>query len=183
MKTVDAKRRMLLASVPAAMLARHDLSAAQGAQAQTPAAMEAQAPPLPAVGSAIAIPPLTLLDGSLFQSQQAQGRVTVIYWWASTCPFCALQSPEMQKLWLAHKAAGLQMLALSVDKSAADAQAYLKRKGYTFPSAWVTPDIHRALPKPRGLPVTVVRGRDGKVLQAERGQLFAEDVEALGRWI
>ena len=74
------------------------------------------------------------------------------------------------------------MLALSVDKQPADAAAYLKKKGYTFPSAWVTPDVHLAFPKPKGLPITLVLGRDGKVLQAERGQMFAEEVEQLARW-
>jgi hypothetical protein len=89
----------------------------------------------------------------------------------------------MQKLWLAHKERGLQMLALSVDRKPQEAEAYLQKKGYGFPSGGVTPEIHRVLPKPRGLPVTLVRGRDGKVLQAERGQMLPEDVELLNRWL
>ena len=39
------------------------------------------------------------------------------------------------------------------------------------------------LPKPKGLPVTVVLGRDGKVLMAEAGQLFPEDVEQIARFL
>jgi hypothetical protein len=89
----------------------------------------------------------------------------------------------MQKLWLAHKERGLQMLALSVDRKPQEAEAYLQKKGYGFPSGGVTQEIHRVLPKPRGLPVTLVRGRDGKVLQAERGQMLPEDVELLNRWL
>jgi hypothetical protein len=73
------------------------------------------------------------------------------------------------------------LLALSIDKEAQAARDYLAKRGYTFPAAWVTPAVQAALPKPRGLPVTIVRGRDGRVLQAEAGQLFPEDVEALGR--
>lgn len=179
---MDTLRRRLTASLPAlgvlALAARHGLSVAQ-----TPAAMETVAPPLPVVGADLPLPELRLLDGSVFGPAQAQGKITLIYWWASTCPFCALQSPEMQKLWLAHKDRGLQMLALSVDRTPQAALAYLQKKGYSFPSGWVTPAVHRVLPKPRGLPVTLVRGRDGKVLQAERGQMFAEDVELLGRWL
>ncbi len=129
------------------------------------------------------MPGLSLLDGSTFRPDQASGHVLVVYWWSSTCSFCALQSPEMQKLWLAHKDRGLQMLALSVDRKPADAVAYLQKKGYSFPAGWVTPEVQRVLPKPRGLPVTLVRGRNGQVLQAERGQMFAEDVEQLGRWL
>lgn len=159
---------------------------AAGAQAAAPssAATEAKAGPLPGVGTILALPELTLLDGSVFRPAQSQGRVLVVYWWASTCPFCALQSPEMQKLWDAErrKPQGLQFLTLSIDRKPEDAQAYLQQKGYTFPAGFVTPQIQRVMPKPKGLPITLVRGRDGRVLQAEKGQLFPEDVELLARW-
>jgi thiol-disulfide isomerase/thioredoxin len=145
--------------------------------------MEASAPPLPVVGTYLPLPSLTFFDGTTYNAELAKGRVTLVYWWSSTCPFCALQSPEMEKLWQAHKGQGFDMLALSVDRKLQDATAYFQRKGYSFPSAWVTPDIQRVIPKPRGLPVTLVRGRDGKVLQAERGQMFPEDIEQLARWI
>ncbi len=150
------------------------------------AAAEAKAPPLPAVGSTLTLPEVKLLDGKQFQPAQAKGRVLVLYWWASTCPFCAQQSPEMQKLWQAELAKGPQgllMLTLSVDRKPDDALSYMKKKGYTFPAGFVTPEIQRALPKPKGLPITLVLGRDGRVLQAEKGQLFPEDVEQLNRWL
>ena len=154
------------------------------APAPSSAAAENRAGPLPAVGAALALPEVTLLDGNVFRPAQTEGRVLLVYWWASTCPFCALQSPEIQKLWLAErsKPQGLQFLTLSIDRKPEEAQAYLQKKGYTFPAAFVTPQLHRAFPKPKGLPITVVRGRDGRVLQAEKGQLFPEDVELLGRW-
>lgn len=68
------------------------------------------------------------------------------------------------------------MLALSMDRKPADALPYLQKRGYSFPAGWVTPEVQAVLPKPKGLPITVVVGRDGMVLQAERGQLFPEDV-------
>lgn len=146
-----------------------------------PPPSEAKAPPLPDVGRVLTVPPITRLDGTPFAPEQARGQVLVLYWWASTCPFCALQSPEMQKLWARHQGRGMQMLALSVDRKQADALPYLQKRGYTFPAAWVTPEFQAQLPKPKGLPITVVLGRDGRVLQADRGQMFAEDVEQLAR--
>jgi thiol-disulfide isomerase/thioredoxin len=144
---------------------------------------EAGAPGLPATGVVLRLPDVTLFDGSLFSQQQADGHVTLIYWWASWCPFCAEQNPFMQQLWLQKKDAGLQMLALSIDRKRDDATNYLRRRGYTFPAGLVTPAIAKVLPKPKGLPVTIVRGRDGRVLQAEKGQLFPEDVQQLARWL
>lgn len=141
------------------------------------------AAPLPAVGAAYALTAVPLLGGGRFEPAQAEGRALVLYWWASWCPFCAQQTPEMQKLWAAHKDRGLRMLALSVDKKPEDATAYLAKRGYSFPAAWLSPDLARAYPRPEGLPVTVVRGKDGRVAQAEKGQLFAEDVAELARWV
>ncbi len=186
MAGMNPLRRQLLAG---AALAAGGLTPAWSqtlnlAPAPSSATAERQAGPLPAAGSPLALPEVLLLDGSVFRPTQAEGRVLVVYWWASTCPFCALQSPEMQKLWDAErrKPQGLQFLTLSIDRKPEDALAYLHKKGYTFPAGFVTPQVHRALPKPKGLPITVVRGRDGRVLQAEKGQLFPEDVELLGRW-
>lgn len=176
-------RRRLATSLPAlgalALSARHGGLLAQ----TTPAAMEAVAPPLPTVGTTLTLPEVALFDGTVFKPEQARGHMTLIYWWASTCPFCALQSPEMQKLWQTQQARGLRMLALSVDKKPEDAVAYLKKKGYSFPSGWVTPAIHKVLPKPRGLPITLMLRRDGQVVQAERGQMFPEDVAQLASWL
>jgi hypothetical protein len=60
---------------------------------------------------------------------------------------------------------------------------YLHKKGYTFPTAWVSPEVHKALPKPKGLPITLVLGTDGNVLQAEKDQMFPEDVAQLASWL
>jgi hypothetical protein len=138
---------------------------------------------LPVRGSLLALPALELFGGRRFEPSQAGGRLIVVYWWASWCPFCALQSPHMERLWRDAQPRGLQMLALSIDQRPEDAMAYLARHGYTFPSGLYTPAVARALAKPKGLPVTVVRGRDGRVLMAEAGQLFPEDIEQIAQWL
>jgi peroxiredoxin len=180
---MNPTRRHIVSALPA-LSALAALNPWQKALAQDNAASrEKNAPSMPALGSRIALPNMSMLDSTQFSPANAKSRVNVLYWWASTCPFCALQSPEMQTLWLTHQNQGLQLLALSVDKTPADAVAYLKKKAYTFPSAWVSPEVHQALPKPKGLPITLVLDRDGKVLQAEKGQLFAEDVAQIARWL
>jgi thiol-disulfide isomerase/thioredoxin len=138
--------------------------------------------PLPPLGSTLAAPSLTLLDGSVWGPEQSRGKVLVVYWWASWCPFCAEQSPHMDALWRAHRRQGLELLALSIDKQPAAASAHLKAKGYGFPAAMAT-QVAAVWPKPRGLPVVVVRGRDGKVVFAESGSLFPEDVQGLKNFL
>jgi len=144
-------------------------------------ANEQTAPPLPEVGEVFTLPSVELLNGQMFTAQPNQS--LVVYWWASTCPFCALQSPEMDKLYRRMAPQGMAFLGLSIDKTPQRAADYLKLRGYTFPSAWVTPAFAQARPKPQGLPITVVRGANAQVLQAERGQLFPEDVADMARWV
>ena len=154
-----------------------------GAQPASAAADEAKAPPLPAVGSVLTVPSITLLNGASFDPASNRGKPLLVYWWSSTCPFCALQSPSMEVFWRAHQAKGLRMLALSIDKKPQDAVAYLAKKGYSFPAAWASPEWRKAFPKPKGLPVTLLAGADGKLVVAEKGQMFAEDVEALAQFL
>lgn len=177
------QRAALCSGLPAAAWALPAL--AQAPAPPSAAAREAKALPLPAPGTPITLPDVELLDGSRFEAARVTQQVVVIYWWSSTCPFCALQSPEIEKLWQSQRQQpdGLKLLTLSIDRKPELAAAYLRKKGYTFPAAWVTPEVHRVLPKPKGLPITLVRGRDGRVLQAESGQLFPEDVEQLTRWL
>ena len=169
-------RRSLIGSA-----GRHALALAWAPVGMAALAAEPGAP-LPMLGSTLAVPALTLLDGSAWGPDQAQGKVLVVYWWASWCPFCAEQSPHMDALWRAHRSQGLALLALSIDKQPAAAGAHLKAKGYGFPAAMAT-QVAAVWPKPRGLPVVVVRGRDGKVVYAESGSLFPEDVQGLKKFL
>lgn len=151
--------------------------------AQQPVSGGERGGPPPAPDTRLDLPEITLFDGRTLRQADFDGQVLVLYWWASWCPFCALQSPHMEKLWLAQRGRGLRFLGLSIDRKAEDATGYLAKRGYSFPSALVTPAIARVLPKPKGLPVTVVRGRDGRVLMGEAGQLFPEDVEQIARFL
>ena len=150
------------------------------ALAQTPseAALEAMAPAMPRLGDVLKVPSIRLLTGQNFQHER---QPLLLYWWSSTCPFCALQSPSMQALWDSQKSRGLRMLALSIDKKPEDAQAYLQKRGYTFPAAWASPEWRKQFPKPKGLPITLMMDSQHKVMLAEKGQMFAEDVEAISR--
>lgn len=173
------KRRQLLQSAAAFALPAVQLAGAQAWAQDTGL-------PLPAVGSPLKLDklaPIPLLDGSTWKPATADGKVLVVYWWASWCPFCAVQSPHMEALWRAQRARGLEVLALSIDRQPAAAHTYMKAKGYSFPAGMLSPEVAKILPKPRGLPVVVVRGRDGNVVHAESGEMFPEDVEGLKKFL
>ena len=165
---------------------RRTLNKAFGASflAGVPVVHAAAEVPLPAVGAPLALPDVPLFGGGMFHASEAQGHVVLIYWWASWCPFYAEQTPYIQKLWDTQRSRGMKMLGLSVDRRLEDARRYMALRGYTFPTGFNTPQIERVLPRPgKGLPVTCVRGKDGRVVMAEMGQLFPEDVEQIARFL
>jgi thiol-disulfide isomerase/thioredoxin len=172
-------RRSFLREATALALAGTVLPA--WAQPASVAAEEARAPEMPVVGATLRVPPIALLDGTRFEFAGTD-RPVLIYWWASTCPFCALQSPAMEAFWRENRGR-FHFLGLSIDRRADLATAYLKTRGYTFPSAWASPEWRKQFPKPKGLPITIVLDRQGKVLAAERGQMFPEDVAALSAFL
>lgn len=174
----DLGRRTVLAAAGLWALSQ---AQAQGNSSTAPG--DARAPGLPRVGDAMGLTDVALLDGSTFRASAAEGQVLVVYWWASWCPFCAVQSPHVEKLWRKERGRGLQVLALSIDRQPEAAAAYLRQKGYTFPAGMLTPQVATVLPKPKGLPVVVVRGRSGKVVFSESGEMFPEDVEGLAKFL
>ena len=96
----------------------------------------------------------------------------------SSLPAALTPSSSMQ-----YQSKGLFVLGLSIDKEAQLAKSYLQKKNYTFASTWASPQVLQKIKKPNGLPVTLVYGRDGKLLQAEKGQMFAEDITAISSWL
>ncbi len=175
------------------MMQRRDLLTLSALTLAAPAWAQSPESPLPKLGSVLKLPDVKLLDGSVWQPQKQSASTLVVYWWASWCPFCAVQSPHIEALWRAQKGKGLSVLALSIDKQESAASGYLLSKGYSFPAGMVTPDVAKMLPKPKGLPVVVilkidkaksgVGGREGKVVFAEGGEMFPEDIEGLKKYI
>jgi thiol-disulfide isomerase/thioredoxin len=107
----------------------------------------------------------------------------MVYWWASWCPFCREMTPGVEKLWRAHRERGLAVLGISIDRTVEAAAAYRRRFGYTFPSAIHGPEVERVLPKPRTVPTTWVRDRQGTLVFTATGQLFPEDVADIAKFL
>jgi thiol-disulfide isomerase/thioredoxin len=128
------------------------------------------------VGDPVVLPDIKLHDGSVLRAADLKGKVVVLEYWASWCPFCKNTMPHLQKLYEANKAKGLEVIMLSVDKTEREAVDALRERGFTFRAGMAGEQINRVFGRLRGLPVTYVIGRDGRLARQEMGELFAEDV-------
>ena len=176
-----------------AKLSRRNLLQTSALSLVAPAWAQGHESALPRLGAVLRLPDVKLLNGEVWQPQNNPASTLVVYWWASWCPFCAVQSPYIEALWRAQKANGLHVLALSIDRQEQAASDYMKSKRYSFPAGMLTPEVAKMLPKPKGLPVVVVLKidkikpgvgpRQGTVVFAEGGEMFPEDIEGLKKYI
>jgi len=134
------------------------------------------------VGDRVEWRDLQLLDGTTLPASRLAGRVVVVEFWASWCPFCKRQNPLLEALYRQHGGRGLEVVTFSIDKDAAKARAYLADNGYTFPAALADADTLRRFDLRKGLPVLFVVDGSGRILRREVGEMFEEDVRALARY-
>jgi thiol-disulfide isomerase/thioredoxin len=132
-------------------------------------------------GAAVTLPALTLLDGTPLDTAALKGKVVVLEFWASWCPFCAKQNPLIEALHRDNRARGLEVVAVSIDKTAKAAQDYIKAHRYTFRAGMVNPAYEAIYKLRKGLPQTYVIGRDGRIAQLDMGEMFEEDIQAIKR--
>jgi thiol-disulfide isomerase/thioredoxin len=135
------------------------------------------------IGDSMVLPATTLIDGTIRKPDHWRNKVLIIERFATWCPFCKLQNPKLEKLLRANQSKGLEVLALSIDKNAAEVPKYMQQHGYSFNAAMMTLEWQRVLGDVKGLPVVWVIGRDGKLKQVEAREMFDEDINELARWL
>jgi peroxiredoxin len=75
---------------------------------------------------------LSALDGKAYSLGELRGRVVLLNFWATWCPPCRKEMPDMQKLYDRFKDKGLVVLAASGEERTTVEQ-YVRQQGYTFP--------------------------------------------------
>ena len=134
------------------------------------------------VGGQVQWVDVALLNGRILTAEELQGSAVVVQIWASWCPFCGAQNPHVQKLAEEYRGKGLVVLALSIDRTEQAARDYLARRGYAFNVAMHSPQADAWFGPRRTVPETYVIDRTGRIVFAQRGEMFPEDIAALGRY-
>jgi thiol-disulfide isomerase/thioredoxin len=112
-----------------------------------------------------------------------RGRPLVLNFWATWCPPCVREMPELDRFYKDHAARGWQVVGLAADNAQAVRQ-FLQRAPVAYPVALAgAPGIAlaRRLGNADGaLPFTVLFGADGRVRERRRGEThYAE----LAGWV
>jgi peroxiredoxin len=75
---------------------------------------------------------LTALDGKTYNLDALRGKVVLLNFWATWCPPCRREMPDMEKLYQRYSEKGLVVLAVS-DEKRETVEGFLQKQSYTFP--------------------------------------------------
>lgn len=74
----------------------------------------------------------TTVDGKRVHLTELRGHPVWINFWASWCPPCRAEAPEIEMVWREQRASGLVLLGISQAEDAAAVQSYAATAGLTF---------------------------------------------------
>jgi thiol-disulfide isomerase/thioredoxin len=115
---------------------------------------------------ALASANLTPLGGEM---PAAEGKVTLVDFWASWCAPCKASFPMMAKIYKDYAPRGLMIAAVGIDEKPAAAVSFIKKLGPPFPTLH---DREQTLVKQVGvptMPTSYLVGRDGRVRFVHEG--------------
>jgi peroxiredoxin len=75
---------------------------------------------------------LTAMDGKTYTLAALKGRIVLLNFWATWCPPCRKEMPDMEKLYRKYDSKGLTVLAVS-DEKRETVEGFLAKNPYSFP--------------------------------------------------
>jgi peroxiredoxin len=122
-------------------------------------------------------------DGRTQPLAQWRGQPLVVNFWATWCPPCVEEMPDLQRARDAYRERGVEIIGIGIDNAAKIAE-FRDRHALTLPllvAGSGGSDLNRALGNSGGaLPYTVLIGADGQISQRHLGQIRTEQ---LRRWL
>ena len=126
---------------------------------------------------------LTDLDGKAWNLKDLKGKVVLLNFWATWCPPCRKEMPDLEMLYRRFGAQGLIILGID-DEEAETVKPFIAQQGITYPVLLDPGRKVNTLFRIEGIPKTFVYDRDGKIvaqsIDMRTGKQFLEMLGSAG---
>jgi peroxiredoxin len=107
-----------------------------------------------------------------------RGRVVVLNLWASWCPPCRAEMPDLERLYRTYRARNVVVLGVDQGEAAARASSFAHSLGITYTILVDEAQSYGRVYKALGLPTTFIIDRDGTVVRGFDGPLTYDQMRA-----
>lgn len=126
------------------------------------------------------LPDLTLqtLDGRSVSLRDLQGKAVVVNFWATWCPPCRMEMPDLQAFYQAHLNEDVVVVAINAGEAVSLVQPFVDENNLTF-DVLLDPDM-RAMTAFRvaSLPTSFFVDRQGVIRERHGGALTLAEIES-----
>lgn len=136
--------------------------------------------PPAAVGQDAQAPPLTLksIEGRTVRLSDYRGKVVLINFWATWCPPCRAEMPDLIKLQREYGKDGLRIIGVTYPpEHLARVRKFTRGLGVNYPIALGTRETRAAFSPDETLPLTVIIDREGTIRGAIAGILLPQEFD------
>ncbi len=165
---LDRSPRVIVITLAAVLLGFLVLSgcAPVGAEDVAAAAAEPVAPdafegPAPKVGEMA--PDFTLpdLDGNQVSLLDLRGKIVFLNFWATWCPPCRAEMPEMEIIYQEYKDMGLAVIGIDIQESEDEVRSFIEEAGYSWTFLLDTTGKVTVMYQVSGIPTSYFIDEDG----------------------
>ncbi|WP_422360110.1 TlpA family protein disulfide reductase [Reichenbachiella sp.] len=114
-------------------------------------------------------------QGASVDFNQFKGQMVFLNFWATWCPPCVAEMPDIHDLYLKLKDENISFVLISRDENFDKAKNFIERKSYTFPIYKTVSPLPGTLAS-RSIPATFVISSEGKII-AQRIGMAKYDTE------
>lgn len=136
--------------------------------------------PVVALGQESRPAELTLKDiqGRYIRLSDYRGKVVLVNFWATWCPPCRKEVPDLIRLQREYRSRGLQVVGITYPpQKLAEVRRFVRRMKVNYPVGLGTKDTMLKFSRSDVLPMTIVIGTDGLVRDIIEGILLPEEFE------
>jgi thiol-disulfide isomerase/thioredoxin len=136
--------------------------------------------PIIAGGQTSHAPALALKDlrGRTLRLSDYKGKVVVLNFWATWCPPCRAEMPDLIRMQREYRSRGLQVVGITYPpEEIAKVRQFVRKLGVNYPIALGTIETKSLFDETETLPLTIVIDREGKVRERIEGILLPQEFE------
>ncbi|HEU4934528.1 MAG TPA: TlpA disulfide reductase family protein [Pyrinomonadaceae bacterium] len=118
------------------------------------------------------------LNGRIVRLSDYKGKVVLINFWATWCPPCRAEMPDLVRYQRQYRKQGLQIIGITYEpESKTRLRRFARSLKVNYPIVLGSPQIKARFSSEETLPLTVVINRDGKVSDVIVGILLHEEFD------